>query len=109
MKKETLFVAKDKCPLDVIAELGELTANSWIFLHRSALDKLINSANYITNVSAYKMLEWSKTDNYPKTVVKTLNLSSAIWIRVHSIDAANIAFKICSSAPDYIFFIAMEE
>ena len=30
MKKEVIIVPEDKCPLDVLAEMGERTANAWI-------------------------------------------------------------------------------
>ena len=33
MKKEEIIVPKDKCPLDVLSEMGERTKNAWIFLH----------------------------------------------------------------------------
>lgn len=43
MKKKVTLVPKDKCPLDVLAEMKERTANAWIFLHHNAVEKLQRS------------------------------------------------------------------
>lgn len=45
MKKEVILVPKDKCPLDVLAEMGERTKNAWIFLHQNATEKLKKTAD----------------------------------------------------------------
>ena len=35
----------DKCPLDILSEMGDKTQNAWIFLHRNAFEKLRSTAD----------------------------------------------------------------
>lgn len=43
MKKEVMLVPKDKCLLDMIAEMGERTKNAWFFLHTNVVEELQHS------------------------------------------------------------------
>ena len=70
MKKEVILVPKDKCPLDVLAEMGEITEKAWIFLDASAYNKLLESDGckvYGSEKDDGKiMLKWEATDEYPR-------------------------------------------
>lgn len=45
MKKEVTLVPKDKCPLDVLADMEERTADAWIYFHENAVKKLEKSCD----------------------------------------------------------------
>ncbi len=64
MKKEPILVPKNKCPLDVLAEMGEQTKSAWIFLHRNAVEKLISLAenHFIHQNIGFQVLSWNATD-----------------------------------------------
>lgn len=109
MKKDVIIVPKDKCPLDVISELGEKAANSWIFLHKNAIEKLKETADeeYFISNFVCKLL-WKETENYPQTMLR-YDILKGVWTKIARIDADDIAFKCTSEDPDYIYFIKMEE
>ena len=75
MKKEVILVPKDKCPLDVIAEMGERIRNSWIFLHENAYYNLLTSKGASSstgnsiNSNQTTVILWAETEDHPKTVV----------------------------------------
>ena len=65
MKKEVILVPQDKCPLDVLAEMGECTRNSWIFLHDNVVDKLHSTADEShIHEDDYVYLCWHATKDY---------------------------------------------
>ena len=106
MKKEVILVPKDKCPLDVLAEMGERTKNSWIFLHDDAVFKLEITADFIEETE-YRELVWNATEKYPAT---TLDIEiSGTWHMVYRIDADDIAFTDEPQDPEDIFFLKMAE
>ena len=70
MKKEVILVPKDKCPLDVLAEMGERTKNSWIFLHQNAVDKLTITADESREVFFGFVFYWKSTKESPETSLK---------------------------------------
>lgn len=106
MKKEVIIVPKDKCPLDVLTEMGERTKNSWIFLHDNAVSKLEQTADYIEE-GEYRELVWSATEQYPAT---TLDIEiGGTWHKVYRIMADDIAFEHEPQNPEDIFFLNMAE
>ena len=113
MKKEVIIVPKDKCPLDVLAEMGERIRNSWIFLHENAYEKLCKTSNIHTTTnqmndaeSAY--MKWNATKDYPATVL-FCGVPKVTWGRIQSLTAPDIAYDICPSDPEDIYFLKMDE
>lgn len=112
MKKEVIIVPKDKCPLDVLAEMGERTANAWIFLHANAVEKLQRS--YVSCKEGKKPgtldLTWEATDEYPETrVVIDVGAMAVDWKHVILISASDISFTLMPVDPEDIYFLKMEE
>ena len=107
MLKEVTLVPKDKCPLDVLAEIGTQTANAWIFLHKNAVEKLRTTADEIIDAVDFLKMYWSGTEKYPSTTI--LLEGTATWYKVSTIEADDIAFKQSVSDPEHIFFLQMEE
>lgn len=113
MKKEVIIVPKDKCPLDVLAEMGERIRNSWIFLHENAYQKLSKTSDrhHKTNVmndAESACMKWNATDDFPETVI-FCDVPRVTWGKIRSIIASDIAYDMCPSDPEDIYFLKMEE
>lgn len=104
MLKDVILVPKDKCPLDVLAEMGSQTARAWIFLHQNARAKLKKTANYVDGCRGYEELGWNATEKYPSTVIR-LECTTDDWMRIYYIKADDIAFDHEVSDSKYIFFL----
>lgn len=109
MKKEVIIVPKDKCPLDVLAEMGKQTKNSWIYLHKTAIDKLMNKEHSATPNFIFYELTLKETENHPKTTIRIDGFNVGVWFRIIGISANDITFKEQSIDPEDIFFLKMEE
>ena len=113
MKKEVTIVPKDKCPLDVLAELGERTENAWIFLDVMCCNKLVESEGcevYTRKDDETQMqLKWKATKEYPATTVLFEVPIGFGWGKIISIEAEDIAFTFEMADPEEIFFLKMEE
>lgn len=113
MKKEVILVPKDKCPLDVLAEMGERTENAWIFLDASAYNKLAESEGCTAyrrkNDNERIRLKWEATDEYPATEVLLEIPTSLGWGKIIMIEAEDIAFTVSMADPEDIFFLKMAE
>lgn len=121
MKLPITPVPNGKCALDVLAELGNRTQNSWIYLHKNVVNDLLEKADsfsehYEENYWYYS-LHWDATDEFPETnldlhwnVVFSEQISRdySIWVEVVSIDADDIAFKHPAKFPEEIFFLKNE-
>ena len=106
MKKEVILVPKDKCPLNVLREMGERIRNSWIFLHDDAVRKLETTTDYIEE-KGYQELVWSATEKYSQT---TLDIEIVgTWHKVYRIIAEGIAFEYEAQDPEDIYFLKMDE
>lgn len=113
MKKEVILVPKDKCPLDVLAEMGERTRNAWIFLHRNAFEKLQHSDDVSGEVGKKQgtyVLMWEATEIYPETkiVVDVCGMNTD-WKPITSIQASDIAFNLMPADPEEVYFLKMDE
>ena len=108
MLKEVILVPKDKCPLDVLAEMGPQTANSWIYLHKNAVEKLRNTSHFDFGFASFIELKWKETSEYPATLIWIDN-STGEWLKVLRVQACDIAFRFEASDPEQIFFLQMEE
>lgn len=111
MKKEVTFVPKDKCPLDILAEMEEGTKSAWIFLHRNAVEKLISTADDHSphQHSDFQELRWNATDDFPETVIWIDLHPDKVWLEIYRIDANDIAFNLPVDDPDNILFLKMAE
>lgn len=108
MKKEVILVPREKCPLDVLAEMGEQTKNAWIFLHENAIGKLMQTANFDSYKYGCQKLTWRKTSKYPKTVIWIEAGSHSDWAKVAAINADDISFKKAANDPENLFFLKMD-
>lgn len=115
MKKEVTIVPKDKCPLDVLAEMGERISHSWIFLHENAYQHLINSegASHFTCIPKIPVqkacITWEATKDYPQTIVFCEVPPPNGWGEIVSLSAEDISFKHPEPDPEEIFFLKMSE
>ena len=107
MRKEVILVPKDKCPLDILAEMGKETRNAWIFLHRNAVNKLISSADLTVIDAKFYELHWEATDEVPETKVIIRAEVGVDWLQILSIEADDIAFKERNADPADILFLRM--
>lgn len=109
MRKEEIIVPKDKCPLDVLSELGNRTAKAWIFLHRNVVHKLRTTCDGEEEFCNSFALNWNACKNHPDKKMNILDHYTITWYPVYQIQAENIAFHIQVHDPDEIFFLKMEE
>ena len=109
MSIEITIVPKDKCPLEVLAELGEKTAGAWIFLHTNVVQKLRSTAEGLELFYNSFNLKWN---NCPKQCSTLMKISETpnhlLWHEVLEMNSKNIAFKHPSINPNEIFFLQME-
>lgn len=111
MKREVTIVPKDKCPLDVLAELGDRTKDAWIFVHSNVVRKMGQTADYDRlDGNNIKIFYWNKTAKYPATTLfLDTNRKIFNYFLVTAIEASDIAFKLMLDEPAEIFFLKMEE
>lgn len=115
MKKEVIFVPNDKCPINVLAEMGERIRNSWIFLHENAYEHLLKSkgVNHSTgntmNANQETLFKWEATDDFPETVVFCEVPDCKGWGKINSIDAENICYSLSPPDPENIYFLKMDK
>ena len=113
MKKEVILVPKDKCPLDVLAEMGEQTRDAWFFLHRNAVENLQHSDGVSCKEGGKAgtcVLTWEATEDYPETkIIVDICGFGADWKPIIFISASDIAFSLFPVDPEEIFFLKMEE
>lgn len=113
MKKEVITVPKDECPLDVLAKMGKLTENAWIFLHSNAVEKLQHSEGVSCEEGrkvGTLVLTWEATDSYPETrIVIDVCAMATEWKPVILISASDIFFDLMPVDPEDLYFLKMNE
>ena len=109
MQREVTLVPKSKCPMDVLAELGERTKNSWIFLHDDVVKILKASCDKSYPYADCIRLFWYGTDEWPTTTIFICENEIGCWKTVTDINAPDISFERKADDPDEIFFIKMDE
>lgn len=115
MKKEVIIVPKDKCPLDVLAEMGEQIRTSWIFIHENAFHHLRRSEGAHSsaidrkNANRIAVIYWEATKEHPKTEVSCEIPVPKGWGKITHIDAEDICFGMSFDDPENIYFLKMEE
>ena len=113
MKKEVTPVPKDKCPLVVLAEMGQQTRNAWIFIHENVYWNLVRRAG---NVSYTKekndgpeLIKVKATKDYPEAEILCQKPNTDGWTKIMLINAENIAFTFAVKDPEDLFFLKMDE
>lgn len=113
MKKEVITVPMDKCPLDVLAEMGERIKDAQIFLHSNAVEKLQHSDGVSCKEGRKQgtlELTWKATDDYPETrVVIDVCAMATDWKSIILISASDISFTLMPVDPENIYFLKMAE
>lgn len=111
MKIEHDLVPDNKCPVAFLREMGEQTKNSWIFLHRNVVKRLIFLADshYIKKVEHIQSFVFKATDTLPEKFIRVEFDPSykKMWLKIYRIDADDIAFNRPSNNPENIFFLKM--
>lgn len=114
MKKEVIIVPKDKCPLDVLADMGEKTNGVGILFSPTALGRLLSTVDrcYEVDYTAF-FLSWNATAEFPKTSIILLGEPSdtpnVFQYRVIYINAEDICFKKQLDNRTMEYFLTMEE
>ena len=114
MKREVL-VPKDKCPLDMLAAMGERIRNSWIFIHENAYERLLKSdgakvsGGDSVNHNKTTCIMWEATEEYPVTVVFCEVPEPNGWGKITAIEAEDIAYGNCPIDPEEVLFLKMAE
>ena len=109
MKKEVIIVPKDKCPLDILAELKERTESAWIYMHENVIPYFDKDCNMCHQSHGCITFGWLATKDFPSTGISIEVDVLSCWKPVFSIYAKDIAFKNASSDPEEIFFLKMDE
>lgn len=98
---KTIFVPKDKCPLEVLAEIGEQTRDAWIFLHNDVVDHLKETAICVTEYNGY-------TFNIGGRIIRVKDFSPAAKvIEEVTIGEGIYEFKEISENPKRAFLVKM--
>lgn len=116
MKTEVIIVPKDKCPLNVLAEMGEKTYDAGILFGNTAIHKLTRTADRVEELdfTSY-LLSWNATKDFPKTTIVVVEEESSIdpYIGYHHrailICANDIRFKHQLDNRTVDYFLTMEE
>lgn len=109
MRTELLVCPKDKCPLDLLADLGKETVNAWIYLHDNAVDRIAQSATEDIMGNEFREMYWEATDDYPSTEIYLDKAKRLDWHLIYKIEADDIAFKSIIATPEILFFVKMQE
>lgn len=115
MKLEPTIVPKEKCPLDLLAELGEQTGSSWIFLHQDVINRIIDTADEMlwSRSDGIALCKFFASEDTPLTEIdfeySKPSSDCRVWAWVSRISAIDIAFTSPPKNPENIFFLKMEE
>lgn len=109
MKKEIIFVPKDKCQTDLLKEFGELFQNSWIFLHENVCQSWITRLNiecvkHIRQNSTQEILiRWKLSNNSDTTTCFDMPTCDG-WGQLTSFNFSNPP-----QDPENIYFFKLAE
>lgn len=115
MKFEPTIVPKEKCPLDVLAEMGKQTESSWIFLHQDVVSHIIGTADEVrwSRSDGVALCKFFASEDTPLTEIDFTYSNPPsdrdVWAWVSRISAIDIAFTSPPKTPENIFFLKMEE
>lgn len=108
MNFQRVMLMDGKCPLDYLAEQGEKTKSSWIFLSRNAVKAMEENAETNDTDGALLILGWKATEDYPASNITLRGRSLCDeneWYELVRCDAEDIAFRAPANNPREIFFI----
>ena len=115
MKIEHTIVPKKKFPLQVLASLGdEVTEVSWIFLHKSVVKRLMDTAAEIHwfKDGKFALCKFESEFN-PMTEImfecSNIHSITRVWAQVTRISAYYISFDRSPQDPKNIIFLKMED
>lgn len=114
-----ITVPKNKCPLDMIAKMGEDSRNAWLFLDHNCKEDLFQKADDVITgegSSSYEgmthTLVWAATDQFPETkLVIELFTGHEDFIgtwAVKQIVADDIAFEKRTAIPTEVYLFKKE-
>ena len=116
MKKEVILVPKDKCPLDVLAEMGERIRKSWIFLHENVNEHLLKSEGASSLIIGNRIdgnerngIAWKATREKNQRGILCYVPTPRGWGKIISISAKDIAYGCSPDDPEDIYFLKMDE
>ena len=114
-----ISVPKNKCPLDIIAEMGEDSRNAWLFLDHNCKEDLFQKADDIITREGSSFYEgmthtlvWAATDQFPETTL-VIELFAGCedligtWA-VKQIVADDIAFEKRTPIPTEVYLFEKE-
>lgn len=114
MKKEVIIVPKNKCPLDVLSDMGERLIGIGILFSITSLNKLKETADRYEKLdpTAY-FLSWNATKDFPQTTLIVVGEyscdSSGFEYRAVYIDADDICFRTQWDDRTVDYFLTIEE
>ncbi len=114
MKNEVITVPKDKCPLDVLADMGEKLLGVGILFSVTALNKLKGTADRCEELdSTAFLLYWNATVKFPQTILIVVSEPSEVYgliqYRAIYINATDISFRRQWDNRTVDYFLTMEE
>lgn len=104
-----ILVPRNKCLLDVLAEMEERIENAWLFINDDVVMKLEEDCLLIEcMINEEIFMYWQATENNSRT---SLSLKTAYgeWFFCSSISAEDISFTVPAPVPNDVFFIMMED
>ncbi len=114
MKQEVITVPKDKCPLDVLADMGEETYTAGILFSPEGLNKMLETADRHEKLdSTAYLLSWNATEKFPQTTIiivgEQYSQPVGLQYRAVFIHANDISFRRQLDDRTVDYFLTMEE
>lgn len=111
IKPQYLECPDDTCPLDLIANLGERTRNSRIYLGEKAIERLKSTCNKHVHTGGSLSIFFNASKSFPSTelLIKMHDEEKDGYFEIRYIKAEDIPFEEPSSNPNEIFKIEMKE
>ena len=101
---KTINVPKDKCPLDLLAEMGDRIKDSALFFDYNIVNQLKDSADNFDESGKNILIFFEATETSPETVV-TLTKVRTPYYEIICIKAPDISFTTKVEEPkEYLFF-----
>lgn len=111
MSQKIISVPREKCPLDVLADMKERTNLADIFFSPAAADNLIETADIVLSNSDTSLISllWNETEEYSMTSVflerKHFEEPTGVQYQVLIISADDIAFRHKVDKPTVNYFL----
>lgn len=112
MKRVVHKVLKNKCVLDLIAEMGDNVLGKRLFLCKDIIDKLFAEADQKIHLYDLYIMLFAKTSENPETallVKEQLSGEQAGWFELVRIEAKDICFRMAPRSADVGLFFEISE